>query len=288
MDGAAQERAVAQEVKRLVNLSVRRRLRRSSAAQGARHRTSACQPDETGPRWNQHEDGAVHTHLGFPSPRSPSQNTQCSGDRKHEIPVSQRSPNPTSTHLSPPAPGASQILEPVRADDCHVKFAPTLQSIATPDSVSVPSHEDEYQDSFPLGDIREIEMALLAYYLDFVFYDQFPFYKPHTQISGRGWLLSLLMNRGTSYYACLSLSASYQHALLPQDVEAESSRNALSQWYLALAIQDMQQNIDLVVKRASTEIDHSCINLLFGMLQLTFLSVSPQSVQSPSTFTYKS
>jgi len=272
MDGGAQERAVAQEVKRLVNLSVRRRLRRTSAA---RQRTSACHPDETGPKWNQHEDGAVRTHLGFPSPRSPSQNTQCSGHQKPETPACQKSPNPTSARLSPPAPGASQTKEPVCVDAIPVRFAPTLQSIATPDSSSVPSPEDECQVSIPPCDIREIEMALLAYYLDFVFYEQFPFYKPHTAISGRGWLLSLLMNPGTSYYACLSLSANYQHALSPRDVETESPRNALSQWYLALAIQDMQQNIDLVLKRASTEIDHSCINILFGMLQLIFLSVSP-------------
>ena len=128
--------------------------------------------------------------------------------------------------------------------------------------------------------IPDVEMELLAYYLDNVFYRQFPFSRSQMTQCGRGWLLALLMGRGTSFYACLSLSTTYQLALLsPHNPAYESTRLRLmqvAQRYLSQAIGGMQTTIEqFVATQATLQADgQSTANLLFGMLQLIFLSVS--------------
>ncbi|KAG0647218.1 Pestheic acid cluster transcriptional regulator 3 [Hyphodiscus hymeniophilus] len=59
--------------------------------------------------------------------------------------------------------------------------------------------------------LKEDEAGLLMHYIDFVFPQQFPFYRPTTADGGRGWLLSLLMQMDPLYYASLSIAAYHQH-----------------------------------------------------------------------------
>ena len=59
------------------------------------------------------------------------------------------------------------------------------------------------------------DTTLLMYYLDKVFYVQFPFYDPSTIDGGRGWLLRLLTRRKSIYHATLALSKLHRDLILP-------------------------------------------------------------------------
>ncbi|KAL3420506.1 C6 transcription factor [Phlyctema vagabunda] len=285
MHNEQQEKKVKQEIKRLVNLSVRRRMGRQ---QSSGDRQSSSEMDSYCLVLQQHEPEPA-SMISYAPVRALSQelsDPEIYSQNFHQTMT-------PSTHqdistIPPPLPMQDQI------GNCSspLTFIPGPGGFPTPASLPMAPCEDLMMmpdEPFPLQmasftppknrNAQEDEMALLAYYLDFVFYAQFPFYRPQTWCPGRGWLLSLLMNRGTSYHACLSISASYQLALLPQDEpDREGTIDVLvqsTQRCLELAIQEIQSNINLLGERRETSPgETSVVDLLFGMLQLNFLSVA--------------
>jgi Fungal specific transcription factor domain/Fungal Zn(2)-Cys(6) binuclear cluster domain len=342
MNGGPQEKIVVQEIKRLVNLSVRRRLRRnattdSPVGQAPEAQRPFSEPKPPGKDQKQLNSQLCQPPLNMtshsmsrPPIHAPShaatQNTSYPRAAPTSQPMSVSSPLTQSPGTFNCSPWINQQQEGLFNAISQEYVVPSVRQVATPTStnhspLSLPkgpgpldsagsrcmtpltltpaTSEALYFDfnrpaltwednslsnssfSSAENELRERDMSLLAYYTDYVFYAQFPFYKPQQHGSSRGWLLSLLIDRGPSYHACLSLSASYQLALLPQDQLSQGTvRDDLiqdSQRHSTLAIQDMQSKINqLATRPKSLRADsHSSVNLLFAILQLTILSVSP-------------
>ncbi|CAI7588699.1 unnamed protein product [Penicillium pancosmium] len=127
----------------------------------------------------------------------------------------------------------------------------------------------------PNGDTDD---ALFMYYLDEVFYIQYPFF--HCQKKqGRGWLFAILRRVKSVYHAALALSER-------QRLSSSSSQNsdiAISLFQLrtqnshySIAIQEMQVMInDSHTSKGSGLLRHS-IEVLMSILQLLFFEVGMQ------------
>lgn len=343
MNGGPQEKLALEEIKRLVNLSVRRRLRNNATRSfnngGGQHKTHVKQ------RLQSEEHSQLLPWRDFPTPRNqlatspPSKislhktghNVEQSGTHLSSVPTGQ-STNPPSTDPPPttnfcmwpnnswdvdqinqgvgpgldkrPPTPVSSMYSPECPPDSSGCLGPTnalgyVQPLSlTPTSfnnmhfdfgsATAPGEEDFTSGPYnPATDVElhDRDMSLLACYLDNVFHTQFPFYSHRQQNANRGWLFSLVMDRGPSYHACLSLSACYQLALLskeqPGQATAKEHLEHDFQRHSTLAIRDMQSKINQLVMRQQTQpIDSKLsVNLLFSILQLSIFSVSYELFQ---------
>jgi Fungal specific transcription factor domain len=122
------------------------------------------------------------------------------------------------------------------------------------------------------------EAILLSFYFDCIFDFQFPFYKRPSSTSGRGWLLSLLAEKGPPYFASIALSATFQQVTRPEEAIAGYSRDAAfqdAQGYQNIAIRGLRDQLDsyMMAQEAGGCDPRTCVRLLFSILQLIFASV---------------
>jgi C6 transcription factor Pro1 len=122
------------------------------------------------------------------------------------------------------------------------------------------------------------EAILLSFYFDCVFDFQFPFYKRPSSTSSRGWLLSLLAERGPPYFASIALSAAFQQFMRPEEAIAGYSRDEAfqdAQGYQNIAIRGLRDQLDsyMMAQEAGGCDPRTCVRLLFSILQLIFASV---------------
>ncbi|KAH8799118.1 fungal-specific transcription factor domain-containing protein [Xylogone sp. PMI_703] len=99
------------------------------------------------------------------------------------------------------------------------------------------------------------ELELVMYYIDTVFYTQFPFYSPASVPERRGWLYGLLREIRPFYNACLSLS-SYADALLHCEVEIEEvARLRESDEYFSKATTELNKRLQSQLQDAAPSKD---------------------------------
>jgi hypothetical protein len=131
------------------------------------------------------------------------------------------------------------------------------------------------QTTSPSGDTED---ALFMYYLDEVFYIQYPFF--HCQKKqGRGWLFAILRRVKSVYHAALALSER-------QILSSSSSRNSdiassliqlrAQNSHYDIAVQQMQVMINDTDASKSRGILLHNIEILMSMLQLFFFEVGKQ------------
>ncbi|KAH8650723.1 hypothetical protein BGZ61DRAFT_487758 [Ilyonectria robusta] len=75
------------------------------------------------------------------------------------------------------------------------------------DDGNAPTHLRRPQQPAYLCGFRPDSASLVMHYLDYVFYWQYPYFRPNSHLGNRGWLLPFLINGGPLYYAALALSA---------------------------------------------------------------------------------
>lgn len=110
--------------------------------------------------------------------------------------------------------------------------------------------------------------VLFMYYLDQVFYVQYPFYRFSDQ-QGRGWLFSILRRVKSAYYATLALSEYHQHSTNAQ--HSTVSRAKYKNY--GLALQEMQLSLaECQTWSGTTDLVRS-VEALTSILQLLFWDV---------------
>jgi hypothetical protein len=115
---------------------------------------------------------------------------------------------------------------------------------------------------------EEIDDDLFMYYLDEVFYDQYPFYNSHCKQS-RGWLYSVLKRARSVYYATLALSERHIQSTVESAVLPTLSKKSN---YHALACREME----LSTREASwsgTACQDRSVEGITCILQLLFFEV---------------
>lgn len=138
------------------------------------------------------------------------------------------------------------------------------------DHVNVSSHTTS-----PSGDTED---ALFMYYLDEVFYIQYPFF--HCQKKqGRGWLFAILRRVKSVYHAALALSER-------QMLSSSSSRNSdIASSLIQLRAQNSHydiasQQVEVMINDSDASKSRGIllhnIEILMSMLQLLFFEVSKQ------------
>ena len=121
---------------------------------------------------------------------------------------------------------------------------------------------------------RDIDDSLFMYYLDQVFYVQYPFYRSSNQ-HRRGWLFSILRRVKSAYHAALALSEYHQQSKFPQQIKNSSSTScprAKGRHY-DLALQEMQLNLSQSHTWNGTQSLIRNVETLTCILQLLFWEV---------------
>lgn len=120
-----------------------------------------------------------------------------------------------------------------------------------------------------------IEDSLFMYYLDEVFYVQYPFYHSLGR-QGRGWLYSILRRAKSAYHATLALSECRLLSTLPRDNDTTANLDLLRSQnsYYDLALQELQALLESSdVLDAHSNLGYS-LEALTTILQLLFWEVS--------------
>jgi len=118
------------------------------------------------------------------------------------------------------------------------------------------------------------EDALFIYYLDHVFYIQYPFYHSFGG-QGRGWLFSILTRAKSTYHATLALSEHYQHrtTLNNRSIANGSDHLRAKGGHYDIALREMQHSLEKSdAWNGPTGLSQS-IHVLTCILQLLFSDV---------------
>ena len=126
-------------------------------------------------------------------------------------------------------------------------------------------------DSMISGDSED---ALLMYYLDQVFYIQYPFYCSANK-QGRGWLFSILKRAKSAFHATLALSDYHQHSVLPENSEITIGLTCLTakNVHYNFALRELQLFIGKTQMWSGTAGVERSIEALTCILQLLFWEV---------------
>ena len=121
----------------------------------------------------------------------------------------------------------------------------------------------------------EQETALLMYYLDYVFHDQYPFYDPAVAAGGRSWLLPLLTSTKPVYYATLSLSALHMNSnsVYGDSVEVKKARQRQLESHHGIALQELHSLIEISQELSGSQKVVASVHTLACMVQLIFFGV---------------
>jgi hypothetical protein len=127
----------------------------------------------------------------------------------------------------------------------------------------------------------EEEAALLMYYLDHVFPDCFPFYRPSIHSGGRFWLLPLLTTSKAVYYSTLSLAAVHWKMMLRSDDNLDLRRKLETDMlrYRTVASRELQECLRMLDDEGHPKYLRGCVDTLVCVMQLLFIEV--RSKQKP-------
>jgi hypothetical protein len=126
----------------------------------------------------------------------------------------------------------------------------------------------------------EREASLLMFYLDHVFWTQFPFYCPSVSEGGRAWLLPLLSSSKPVYYATLSLAALHWRMSLREDRTLDLRRTLLAdeKRHHTLALQELREHLNALHATGKPESNvKDCVDALACMIQLIFYEVGSRT-----------
>ena len=139
----------------------------------------------------------------------------------------------------------------------------------------LPSQHDMITSFTPPDPAYEQETALLMYYLDYVFHDQYPFYDPAVAPGGRSWLLPLLTSTKPVYYATLSLSALHMNSnsVCGDSVEVKKARQRRSESHHGIALQELHSLIEISQQLSGSQKVVASVHTLACMVQLIFFGV---------------
>lgn len=129
------------------------------------------------------------------------------------------------------------------------------------------------------------EDTLFMYYLDQVFYVQYPFYHSQDR-QGRGWLFSILRRVKSAYHAALALSERHLLSTASQNNDITTSLVHLrtQNGHYDLAIKETQ----IMVNESYTSNGHAhLLAILTSLLQLLFCEVCMIYLRWPSTLIFQ-
>lgn len=132
------------------------------------------------------------------------------------------------------------------------------------------------------------EDTLFMYYLDQVFYVQWPFYGLQNS-QGRGWFFSILRNVKSAYHAALALGERQLLSIPAQTGEITSSLIQLrtQNGHYDLAIQEMQIMVnDSYTSNGRARLIHS-LEILTSLLQLLFCEVRMITLRQSSMLIFQ-
>lgn len=147
-----------------------------------------------------------------------------------QIRVEESLPNPAVTGIPSPShaghlPGvARQRLESSRSSDL-TSGSPEHGCNPVPNerSASTGLHS---QDPAPFRVFGPKAASLVMHYLDYVFYWQYPYFRSHSRLGNRGWLLLFLSSGGPLYHAALALSALHRNEVQVSQIDYQRNKEA--------------------------------------------------------------
>jgi hypothetical protein len=147
-----------------------------------------------------------------------------------------------------------------------------IVSISDTDISSPRSHQSRTKTlSNNIWDAHVRELELVMYYIDSIFYIQFPFYSSAPTTDRRGWLYGLLQEARPFYNACLSLSSYTDSMLDSTDAMKRETRLQESGDYLSSALSELSVRLQSQFKNVNPSKDE--IITIMCIIQLLSLEV---------------
>ena len=157
-------------------------------------------------------------------------------------------------------------------DRCYPQESTSYDLVGPPSQVSILN--------------ESTEDTLFMYYLDQVFYVQYPFYHSKKR-QGRGWLFSVLRRVKSAYHAALALSERHLLSALARNNDMTTSLVQLrtQNGHYDLANQETQSMVNKICSSSgraglvhSLEVLTSLIQLLFCEVRMTYLILSSKLI----------
>lgn len=143
-------------------------------------------------------------------------------------------------------------------------------------SLQKPPTSSNNAQHVPVGNIPPEDTILLMHFLDKVFPLQYPMYRPDILEGGRGWLLALLLQTKSLYYAALALSSYHRRMLVFERISEQCRASAAVQQekLLETCLNEVRQAMVILDQRTQQHKSYDGMGTVTSIVQLVFFEVS--------------